>query len=79
MFRKFARQKFGDHPYAIRTWLRGKLPWVLIDIGIADKVENCELVGAEHHWYNQDNLNSACYHCYVVRSGQLWKNNVHDT
>ena len=62
-----------DHPYRWRTWIRSYLPWFLIDLGIAGKAVDCELVGAEHHWYNQDNEHSACYHCDVVRQGQLWK------
>jgi hypothetical protein len=58
------------HPYRWRTRLRVLLPrpvcwWV-------DKGKDCESVGAEHHWYNQDDDNSACYHCKVVRAGRLW-------
>jgi len=49
--------------------------WVLtlIDMGFAAKGKDCEAVGANHHWYNRDNTSSACYHCEVVRPGQLWK------
>jgi hypothetical protein len=62
------------HPYAWRTALRRRLPNFLIDLRcFPDKGEDCEAVGAEHHWYNKDNQNSACYHCKVVRPGQLWK------
>ena len=62
------------HPYAWRTALRGRLPYFLIDLGwFPDKGEDCEAVGAKHHWYNKDNQSSACYHCRVVRLGQLWK------
>ncbi len=60
-------------PYRIRTWLRGYLPWVLIDLGFAAKGEDCEKAGGEHEWYNKDGKQSACYHCQIVRSGQLWK------
>jgi hypothetical protein len=45
----------------------------LINLGIAKKGRDCEGVGAEHHWYNIDNKTSGCYHCRVVRDGQLWK------
>jgi hypothetical protein len=58
-----------NHPYSWRTNLRGALPplcwWI-------DKGKDCESVGANHVWYNQDDAHSACYHCSVVREGQLW-------
>jgi len=60
------------HPYAWRTKLRQRLPWFLIDLGIAAKGRNCEFVGAPHKWYNCDDSRSACYHCRVIRDGQLW-------
>ena len=60
------------HPYRWRTWLRSKLPWLLINMGVADKGTDCEQVGGAHWWYNQDNESSACYHCAVVRPGRLW-------
>ena len=61
------------HPYAWRTRLRGRLPWFLINLGIADKGEDCEKVGADHVWYNIDGETSGCYHCKVRRPGQLWR------
>ena len=61
------------HPYRWRTWLRGRLPWTLINLGLAAKGADCERVGGAHHWYNADDRNSGCYHCTVVRPGQLWK------
>ena len=61
------------HPYAWRTWLRGRLPWLLIELGFASKGEDCEAVGAGHDWYNIDDRASGCYHCRVVREGQLWR------
>jgi len=63
------------HPYVWRTRLRQRLPWFLINLGIADKGQDCEAVGAQHHWYNQDGENSACYHCRVERPGRLWTTN----
>ena len=45
----------------------------LINMGIASKGRDCEAVGANHHWYNSDNVSSACYHCEVIRPGQLWR------
>jgi hypothetical protein len=47
-------------PNAWRTNLRCVLPrlfgWWL------NKGRDCEELGAEHDWYNQDNEHSACYH-----------------
>lgn len=60
------------NPYAWRTWLRQRLPWFLIDLGLAAKGRDCESVKAEHSWYNIDNLSSGCYHCEVRRKGRLW-------
>jgi hypothetical protein len=60
------------HPYAWRTALRKHLPWFLIDLGFTSKGIDCEVVGAPHSWYKQDDVNSACYHCRVVRKGHLW-------
>jgi hypothetical protein len=61
------------HPYALRTWLRQYLPWFLIDLGVADKGEDCEKIGARHFWYCKDENTSGCYHCKVVRKGRLWE------
>jgi len=58
------------HPYRWRTNLRLLLPRPLS--GFVDKGDDCELLGAKHHWYNQDNDHSACYHCKVERAGRLW-------
>lgn len=60
------------HPYGWRTHLRSLLP-LRICAWCFDKGEDCESRGAEHYWYNQDNENSACYYCKIVRAGQLWK------
>ena len=38
-----------------------------------DEPDDCEAVGETHRWRNLDNKHSACYHCKVVREGQLWK------
>jgi hypothetical protein len=61
------------HPYRWRTWIRGKLPWILIERGVAAKRPDCERVGGEHWWYNHDDVSSGCYHCQVIRPGRLWK------
>ena len=36
------------HPNSFRLWLREKLPWFLIDIRVADKGKDYELVNVEH-------------------------------
>lgn len=58
-------------PYRWRTNLRGILPWCLI--GLFGKGRDCEAAGGAHQWYNIDNETSGCYHCRVIREGQLWK------
>jgi len=63
----------NPHPYAWRTWIRKRLPWFLINMGIASNGRDCEAVKANHHWYNRDNASSACYHCEVIRPGKLWR------
>jgi hypothetical protein len=60
------------HPYEWRTRLREHLPWFLINLGVAQKGDDCEAVGARHHWYNIDSQRSGCYHCRVTREGRLW-------
>ena len=49
-----------------------KTPMVLINIGIADKVKNCEEVNAQHKWYTIDNISSGCYYCKVITKEQKW-------
>ena len=61
-----------DRPYRWRTWWRARLPWFLIDLGVAAKGKDCEAAGAWHRWYNRDGETSACYHCDTIRDGQLW-------
>jgi len=58
------------HPYARRTWLRSRLPWLLINIGLASKGKDCESLNAEHHWYKKDDSHNACYHCEIVKEGK---------
>ena len=61
------------HPYELRLLIREKLPWFLINLGIAGKGEDCEKVKAEHEWYNQGGNISACYYCKVEKEGSLWR------
>lgn len=57
----------NKHPYQNRKWWRERLPWFLIDLGIAQKGENCEIVNANHHWYNMNGKQSGCYYCKVIK------------
>jgi hypothetical protein len=42
--------------------LRSKLPWLLVNRGIAAKGKrDC----GGHDWYNHDNVTALCYHCEV--------------
>ena len=63
----------AEHPHRWRTWLRGYLPWFVINLGLASKTSDCELVGGRHHWYNRDGITSGCYHCEVDKPGRLWE------
>lgn len=72
------RYWYSDHPYRWRTWIRAHLPWVLIGLGVADKGEDCEVVGGSHRWYKKDDDHSACYHCKVVRRDQLLLHDFED-
>jgi hypothetical protein len=60
-----------DNPYRWRSVLRILLPRPLS--WLVGKGKDCEAVGAVHHWYSVNDQSSACYHCKVVRLGQLWK------
>jgi hypothetical protein len=62
-----------SNPYEWRRRLRVHLPWFLINLGVADKGEDCEAVGAHHLWYNYDDEYSGCYYCKVKRPGRLWE------
>ncbi|MFK8046400.1 MAG: hypothetical protein AB8B72_12965 [Crocinitomicaceae bacterium] len=56
-----------NHPYKRRTWFRSRLPWFITKLGIAAKGNDCEIVQAEHHWYNIDGKTNGCYHCEKVQ------------
>lgn len=64
-----------QHPYELRKRLRSVLPWFLIDMGIAGKGKNCELVGANHSYYNIDGSSNGCYYCEqeFIRDPKLTK------
>jgi len=52
-------------------------PKEYLDLHYPDSPEDCEVIGERHRWYNLDGNRSACYHCRVVRNGQLWKAKKH--
>ncbi|BCY11752.1 hypothetical protein L3i22_068400 [Actinoplanes sp. L3-i22] len=55
-------EQSGRGRYRWRTWLRRRIPWFLIDRGVADKGKgDC----GDHEWYNSDNVVERCYHCSV--------------
>jgi hypothetical protein len=64
---------FESYPLRWRTRLRRHLPWFLINLGVADKGDDCEAHGGVHEWFNADGALSACYHCKIERPGRLWK------
>lgn len=65
--------RFNRQPYRWRTAIRRRLPWLLINLGVAEKGEDCELAGGSHEWYNIDRVSSGCYYCDVRRMGCLWE------
>ena len=70
-----AREQFGDHTHALRTWVRGRLPWFLIRLGVADFGRDCDALEASHYWCNVDDAHSLCIFCGSEREGQLWRTN----
>ncbi len=55
----------NQHKYYRRLWLREKLPWFLINLGIANKGKDCSSVQSSHHWYVIDEHKLGCYYCQV--------------
>jgi hypothetical protein len=63
---------FSREPYRRRTWLRQRLPFLAIDLGLAGKGADCEAAGGRHEWYNPDGQSAACYHCQATAKAKLW-------
>lgn len=61
------------HPFENRLWWRSRLPWFLINLGIASKGKDCLLVNASHKWYNVDGINSGCYYCKKTSQKIKWQ------
>lgn len=68
--------KSKRHPYEWRLQIRERLPFFLINLGIAAKGKDCESVGAEHIWYNAGDGYSGCYYCKVEKESDLWKEHM---
>ena len=68
--------QFSGGPFRKRTWFRQYLPWFIINLGIADKGDDCEKENGKHEWYNIDDKTSGCYHCYIEKSGRLWEKDI---
>lgn len=47
--------------YRWRTKIRSKLPWFLVDMGIAARGQDC----GGHQWYREDANVWRCYNCTV--------------
>ena len=62
-----------SYPFRWRTRLRRHLPWFLIDLGLADKGDDCEAHGGVHEWYNRDDVVSACHHCRSESFASAWQ------
>ena len=66
--------EIGDGSEIFSSMERSVLePTAYLDLHYADAPENCEAVGESHRWHNLVDKRSACYHCKVIREGQLWK------
>lgn len=61
------------HPYRFSLWLIQRLPWLLINLRIAGKGKDSELVNVEHRWYNIDDKKSGCYYCKKIFYNKKWK------
>lgn len=44
--------------YRLRTWLRGHVPWALVDL-FPKAEKDC----GEHEWFRFDDDTDRCYHC----------------
>ena len=54
----------GPGRFRWRTRLRRRLPWFLVDRGVAGKgTADC----GNHEWYNADGAVDHCYHCTAGR------------
>jgi hypothetical protein len=67
-------EKITDGTEIFSSMQRSDLkPKEYLDQHYPNEPDDCEAVGETHRWHNLDNMRSACYHCKVVREGQLWK------
>lgn len=59
------------HLYRYRLWWRSRLPWMLINMGIARKGKDCHNVNAKHSWYKIDDNYKGCYYCRRIEKYKL--------
>ncbi len=67
----------GRGRYRLRTAVRSRLPWALVNLGVAAKGRrDC----GRHDWYKSSDEEDRCYHCQVgvrrpsgfVPAGDAW-------
>jgi hypothetical protein len=64
----------GDGAEVFSTMEQSDLePKEYVERRYPSKPADCEAEGREHRWYNKGHGYSACYHCSVVKPGDLWK------
>ena len=64
----------GDSAEVFSSMQKSDLsPEEYLDLHYPPLPDDCEAVGEAHRWHNLDDKHSACYHCKVIRVGQLWE------
>jgi hypothetical protein len=63
----------GDGAEVFSTMEQSDLePKEYVERRYPSKPADCEAEGREHRYYNNGHGYSACYHCSVVKPGELW-------
>ena len=64
--------KLGDGTEIFSSMQKSDLrPKDYLDLHYPEELDDCEDLGEPHRWHNLDGSRSACYHCKVIRDGQL--------
>jgi Domain of unknown function (DUF4288) len=67
-------QELGDGAEIFSIIQKSDLkPREYLDIHYPEKPDDCETTGETHRWHNLDDKRSSCYHCKVIREGNLWQ------
>ena len=67
-------ERIGDETEIFSSMCRSDLkPKEYLNQYYPAELDDCEAIGEMHRWHNLDDVRSACYHCKVIREGQLWK------